>query len=90
MAVRTIRMLKSSPKPGIDISGTTWQMNASKALKFDEEERLRKKDSKKDKNKIQIKRTIHVPDEKPKISNTIAYNICRLQQIWSYYLWQPY
>ena len=49
-------------------------MDAGKALKFDrEEKKLKKKEEKKEKKRIQIKRTIQVPDEKPKIGNVIKH-----------------
>ena len=67
-------MLKNTSRPALGATGSKWQMDAGKALKFDrEEKKLKKKEEKKEKKRIQIKRTIQVPDEKPKIGNVIKH-----------------
>ena len=67
-------MLKNTSRPALGATGSKWQMDAGKALKFDREEKLqKKKEEKKEKKRIQIKRTIQVPDEKPKTGNFIKH-----------------
>ena len=45
-------------------------------MKYDREEKLRRKTEKKEKKKVVIKRTTRVPDEKPKIGNHLINKLC--------------
>ena len=66
VVVKTIRMLKTSTVPLADTE-SKWQMEASKALKYDRSGKPTTKDN--EKKKPIIKRTIQIPkDEKPKTS----------------------
>ena len=69
IAVRTIRILKNTSKTPLEATESKWQVDASRAVKYDREERKKKKEEKKEKKKFQIKRSAHVPDERPKIGN---------------------
>ena len=74
VAVRTIRMLRNTSKAPLDAGGSKWKMDASRAVKYDREEKSRRKAEKKEKKKVVIKRTTRVPDEKPKIGNHLTKN----------------
>ena len=65
-------MLRNTSKQPLDTGGSKWKMDASRAVKYDREEKSRRKAEKKDKKKVVIKRTTRVPDEKPKIGKHLT------------------